>query len=67
VYVCVCVCVYVCTCARARRLDVQTWADWGVDHIVIDNCYNANSTAQSIFEFVFTLTELRHIVLRTFL
>jgi hypothetical protein len=34
-----------------EELDVQTWADWGVDHIVIDNCYNPNSTAQSVFEY----------------
>ena len=34
-----------------EELDVQTWADWGVDHIVIDNCDNANTTAQSVFEY----------------
>ena len=34
-----------------EELDVQTWADWGVDHIVIDNCDNANTTAESIFEY----------------
>ena len=34
-----------------EELDVQTWADWGVDHIVIDNCFNPNSTAQSVFEY----------------
>ena len=30
---------------------MQTWSDWGVDHIVIDNCGNANGTAQSVFEY----------------
>eukprot|EP00035_Acanthoeca_spectabilis_P026249 m.461917 g.461917 ORF g.461917 m.461917 type:complete len:545 (-) comp22452_c0_seq1:114-1748(-) len=34
-----------------EELDIQTWADMGVDHIVIDNCDNANTTAQSIFEY----------------
>jgi hypothetical protein len=34
-----------------EELDIQTWADWGVDHIAIDNCDNPNSTAQSIFEY----------------
>ena len=34
-----------------EELDVQTWADWGVDHIVIDNCDNANTTAESVFEY----------------
>ena len=34
-----------------EELDVQTWADMGVDHIVIDNCYNANTTSESVFEY----------------
>eukprot|EP00038_Savillea_parva_P011759 m.199898 g.199898 ORF g.199898 m.199898 type:complete len:546 (-) comp20901_c0_seq1:247-1884(-) len=34
-----------------EELDVQTWADMGVDHIVIDNCDNANTSAQSVFEY----------------
>ena len=31
--------------------DIAQFRDWGVDHIAVDNCYNANGTAQSIFEY----------------
>ena len=34
-----------------EELDVQTWADLGVDHIAIDNCDSPNTTAQSVFEY----------------
>ena len=31
--------------------DVRQLADWGVDHIAVDNCANPNTTAQSVFEY----------------
>ena len=31
--------------------DIRQLAEWGVDHIAVDNCYNANTTSQSVFEY----------------
>ena len=31
--------------------DIRQFAEWGVDHIAVDNCANPNTTAQSVFEY----------------
>ena len=30
--------------------DIRQFAEWGVDHVAVDNCANPNTTSQSIFE-----------------
>lgn len=34
-----------------EELDIATFAEWGVDHIAVDNCDSPNTTAQSVFEY----------------
>lgn len=34
-----------------EELDITTFAEWGVDHIAVDNCHSPNTSAQSIFEY----------------
>jgi alpha-galactosidase len=34
-----------------EELDVQQFADWGVDHVAVDNCGNPDGGDQSIFEY----------------
>lgn len=31
--------------------DITQFAEWGVDHIAVDNCRNPNGTEQSVFEY----------------
>ena len=38
-------------CHAATWQDIRQFAEWGVDHIAVDNCANPNTTAQSVFEY----------------
>ena len=35
-----------------EELDVQQFAEWGVDHISVDNCGHPGGASQSVFEYV---------------
>jgi len=34
-----------------EEIDVQTFADWGVDHVAVDNCGHPDGKSQSIYEY----------------
>jgi alpha-galactosidase len=43
-----------------EKLDAQTWADWGVDYVKYDNCYNQSDGSQA--DFVRRYTAMREAI-----